>query len=61
MKVKLGDKRYSLQAIEMKDRGGEILSAYKAKYEADHPDIIAGFPAVEEMGKAMRVFRLQSS
>jgi hypothetical protein len=35
-----------------------VIAAYKDKYRPDYPDIVAGFPSVEEGRDEFGVFRL---
>jgi hypothetical protein len=36
------------------------VNAYKNKYRANYPDIVAGFPTLEEAGDQFGVFRLDT-
>jgi hypothetical protein len=58
VEMRLGDSTYSLQASPVSENWQQILEAYVAKYEADYPDIVAGFPTIEEAADSVAVFRL---
>lgn len=58
VEMRLGDTTYALNASMVTEGWQEILEAYVAKYRADYPDIVAGFPSVEEAGESVAVFRL---
>lgn len=59
--MRLGDSTYALNASEVTEGWQPILEAYVAKYEADYPDIVAGFPTLEEAQGQVAVFRLDRS
>ncbi len=56
--VRMGDETYALQASETTQDFELILQAYIDKYRADYPDIIDGFPSLEEAKGTVAVFRL---
>lgn len=56
--VRLGDSTYALNALPVTDGWQQILEAYIHKYRTDYPDIIAGFPTLEEAEGTVAVFRL---
>lgn len=56
--MRIGDKTYALNAVPVTDGWQAVLEDYVAKYQPDYPEIIAGFPKVEEAGDAVAVFRL---
>ena len=58
VRMRLGDNTYALRAERISDNWQAILGAYIAKYEADYPDIVAGFPAVEDAEGQFALFRL---
>lgn len=59
VRMRLGDNTYALRAERITDNWRAILGAYIDKYQADYPDIIAGFPAVEEAEGQFALFRLR--
>jgi hypothetical protein len=58
VEMRLGDSTYSLMASPVAEDWQPILEAYVAKYEAEYPDIVAGFPSIEEAADLVAVFRL---
>ena len=56
--MRLGDATYSLFARPVTEDWLPILKAYVAKYQADYPDIVAGFPGVDEAEGQFAIFRL---
>ena len=58
VEMRLGDNTYALQATAVTDGWQPILEAYIAKYQPDYPDIVAGFPSIEEAKDQIAVFRL---
>lgn len=58
VEVRVGDDTYSLRASAVESGWQEILEAYVAKYRPDYPDIVAGFPSIEEAEGTIAVFRL---
>jgi hypothetical protein len=58
VEMRLGDTTYALDASLVTEGWQQILEAYVAKYRADYPDIVAGFPSLEEAEELVAVFRL---
>ena len=58
VEMRVEDATYSLSASPVTEGWREVLEAYVAKYEEDYPEIIAGFPTVEEAEGTVAVFRL---
>ncbi len=58
VEMRLGDATYSLRASPVADDWQRILEAYVAKYQAEYPDIVAGFPSIDEGANVFAVFRL---
>ncbi len=56
--MRMGDNTYALQASKVAAGWEQVLQAYVQKYQADYPDIVAGFPSVEEAADSTAVFRL---
>ncbi len=61
VEMRLGDSTYVLHASPVTKGWQEILQAYIAKYQPDYPDIVAGFPTLEEAEGVIAVFRLDRS
>lgn len=61
VEMRLGDDTYALRATPVGEGWQEILQAYVAKYEPDYPEIVAGFPTLEEAEGQVAVFRLDRS
>lgn len=58
VEMRLDDSTYALRASPVTEGWREILEAYVAKYEPDYPDIVAGFPSMDEAADLVAVFRL---
>jgi hypothetical protein len=58
VELRVDDSTYSLNASPVAEGWQEILEAYVAKYRADYPDIVAGFPSIDEAADLVTVFRL---
>ena len=58
VEMRLHDRKYSLTATPVTAGLEAIIRAYKNKYRPNYPDIVAGFPSVEESAGAFGVFRL---
>ena len=61
VEMRLGDSTYALEASPVAEGWQPILEAYVAKYQADYPDIVAGFPSIDEAADLVAVFRLNRS
>jgi hypothetical protein len=61
VQLRLGDDTYALNATPVTEGWQEILQAYVDKYRPDYPDIVAGFPSLEEAEGQVAVFRLERS
>ena len=59
VEMRLGDNTYALNATPVSSEWEAVLAAYLAKYETDYPDIVAGFPPVEEARDLIAVYRLE--
>ncbi len=57
--MRLGDETYALTATPVVAGWQPVLEAYVEKYRADYPDIVAGFPPIEEAENQVAVFRLE--
>ncbi len=58
VEMRLGDKTYAMRAVPVTADFESIMGAYVAKYQADYPEIIAGFPDLEEAKGSTAVYRL---
>ena len=58
VEMRLGDNTYALNASLMTAGWEPVLNAYVDKYRPDYPDIVAGFPAIEDAADQVAVFRL---
>ena len=61
VEMRLGDNTYPLTANAVNQGWEPILQAYIDKYRPGYPDIVAGFPSMEEAQGAIGVFRLDRS
>jgi hypothetical protein len=59
VEMRLGDFTYPLRAMPVHEGWEAVLTAYVDKYREEYPDIIAGFPSVEEARSSVAVFRLE--
>ena len=60
VEMRLSGNTYALAAVPIRQELERVVNAYKSKYRADYPDIVAGFPTLEEAGDQFGVFRLDS-
>ena len=60
VEMRLSGNTYALAAVPIRQELERVVNAYKNKYRADYPDIVAGFPALEEAGDQFGVFRLDT-
>lgn len=58
VRLRIDDETYDLRAEAVVTGWQPVLEAYVEKYRADYPEIIAGFPAIEEAEESVAVFRL---
>ena len=61
VEMRIGDNTYALEAVRKRTGLADILAAYIAKYEADYPAIVAGFPEYVEGQNQYAVFTLRRS
>ena len=59
--MRLEDNTYPLRASVVAEGWEPIVEAWLAKYRPDYPDIVSGFPAIEEAADFMAVYRLNRS
>ena len=60
VEMQLSGNTYALAAVPIRQELERVVNAYKNKYRADYPDIVAGFPTLEEAGDQFGVFRLDT-
>ncbi len=58
VKLRIEDATYALTASPVATGWEPIMQAYVEKYEPDYPEIIAGFPDIEEAKGLISVFKL---
>ncbi|MEM7097224.1 MAG: hypothetical protein AAF541_03120 [Pseudomonadota bacterium] len=58
VEMRLEDNTYSLTATTVSTGWEPIMQAYVEKYQPDYPEIVAGFPAIEDAAGSIGVFRL---
>ena len=58
VRMRMGDETFDLQADQVTVGWQPVLEAYVEKYRADYPEIIAGFPSIEDAEGTISVFRL---
>jgi hypothetical protein len=58
VEMRLRGQTYALNAVSTGIDLSTVIAAYKDKYRPDYPDIVAGFPSVEEGRDEFGVFRL---
>ncbi len=59
VEMRLGENTYALTAVRVTEGFEGILASYIGKYEKDYPEMIAGFPKLEEARDSVGVFRLE--
>ena len=60
VEMRLSGNTYALAAVPIRQDLERVVNAYKNKYRANYPDIVAGFPPLEEAGDQFGVFRLDT-
>ena len=60
VEMRLSGNTYALAAVPIKQELERVVIAYENKYRLDYPDILAGFPTLEEAGDQFGVFRLDT-
>ncbi len=60
VEMRLSGNTYALAAVPIRQELERVVNAYKNKYRANYPDIVAGFPTLEEAGDQFGVFRLDT-
>ena len=57
--VRIGESTYRLRAVAVRDGWESIVTAYVDKYRPKYPDVVAGFPTIDEARTQITVFRLE--
>lgn len=58
VEMRLGDSTFALHATPLSEGWEPVLTAYVDKYRPDYPEIVEGFPTIEEAQGSFAVFRL---
>lgn len=58
VEVRIEDRTYAVRATPVEAGAEEIYTAYLAKYEPTHPDLVAGMPSIEEGREIATIYRL---
>ena len=61
VEMRLEDKTYALNATRVRSGWEPIATAYMDKYRPDYPDLVAGFPAIEDAEGSFALFHLNRS
>ena len=61
VQMRMVNDTYTLQASPVTTNWQSILEAYQDKYRPDYPDIVNGFPTIEEAATTIAVFKLERS
>ena len=59
VKLRIEDATYSVNAAPVANGWEPIMEAYIQKYQPDYPEIVAGFPSLEEAQGLIGVFKLE--
>ncbi len=58
VRVRINDSVYDMQATRLPPGRADVLQAYIDRYQADYPEIIDGFPPLEEFAQGSALFQL---
>ena len=58
VRLRIGDDAYDMLATRIQSGRQDIFQMYIDRYKDNYPDIIAGFPPVEEFAKGAALFEL---
>ncbi|MGK0221259.1 MAG: quinohemoprotein ethanol dehydrogenase [Limisphaerales bacterium] len=58
VQMRLGDETYDMHATRVEAGWKPILTAYAEKYEPDYPEIVGGFPNLDDAQGMFAIFRL---
>ncbi|MFN3235614.1 MAG: hypothetical protein ACE37D_01000 [Pseudomonadales bacterium] len=61
VKLRMLDATYALTAERIARDWQPVMQAYVEKYRTDYPEIVAGFPSLEDASGQISVFRLNRS
>ncbi len=59
VQMRMLDATYGLTASSVETGWEPVMQAYVEKYQADYPDIVAGFPSLEDAKDQIAVFKLE--
>jgi hypothetical protein len=58
VRMRMGNNTYSLNASLLETGWEQAMEAYVAKYRPDYPEIVDGFPSLDDAAGSFSVFRL---
>lgn len=58
VQLRIEDMTYALNATPVETGWEPVMEAYVKKYESDYPEIVAGFPSLEDARNQISVFKL---
>ncbi len=58
VRLRIGDKAYDMRATRIESGPREIFQKYIDRYKDNYPEIIEGFPPMEEFSKGAALFEL---
>jgi len=58
VEMRLGENTYTLYATPLTEGWEPVLTAYVDKYRPNYPEIVDGFPSIDEAQGSIAVFRL---
>jgi hypothetical protein len=58
VQMRMGSNTYRMNASPVAENWQMILESYQDKYRPDYPDIVGGFPSIEEAKDTIAVFKL---
>ena len=61
VELRIGDATYAVRARPVEKDAALIFEAYRAKYEPNHPDLVATLPSMEEAASVAAIFQLVRS
>jgi hypothetical protein len=61
VQMRMGSNTYRMNASPVAENWQIILESYQDKYRPDYPDIVGGFPSIEEAKDTIAVFKLTAA
>ena len=58
VKMRMEGKTFPLNAVLIENDWEKAMESYIAKYQPDYPEIVGGFPSLEDAADSISVFRL---